>query len=152
METIKTNTITEKQNEAPRSTTLRWKSFPLKDDLPKSILAPIAVLGFSALAFFTGFGLYLSILTFIVLFISLMKYFVPTSYELTDEGVKTRFLGFEKEKNWNFFKNYYPHNIGVYLSTLEKPGPLDGFRGLMIRFNNNKEKVIEYIDGKIERN
>jgi hypothetical protein len=130
-------------------TTVAWKSFPLADDWPRSILAPAAVIGTCVLVLFSGFGLYLTILSFVFLFIALRQYFFPTYYELTDRGVRVRFLGFEKQRGWEYFRNYYPHGIGVYLTPLERPGALDGFRGQFVRFAGNRDEVLGYVKQRI---
>ena len=130
---------------------ISWRSYPLVDDWPRSIIAPAAVIAVSALVYFAGYGWFFTALSFVFLFAALRQYFFPTRYELTAQGVSVRFLGFGKSRNWEHFRNYYPHGIGVYLTPLEKPGVLDGFRGQFMRFSGNRDEVLGYVKQRINR-
>lgn len=80
---------------------------------------------------------------------SLSPFFLPTYYELDNEKVKVKFFFNTKEKEWNMFKSFYVDKNGVLLSPFEKPSRLENFRGLYVRFNQNKEEVVDFVKSKI---
>jgi cell division protein FtsW (lipid II flippase) len=134
---------------------LTWKSCPVIDDYPKSVLL-IAILAAVIIAVSIGFrDVWFVLLTAVLLAISLIKYFAPSTYILEDEKIKVILLGFTKEYKWSSFRNYNVSSVGVYLSPFKKPSPLDPFRGCLIRFGNSDrggvrpEQVIEFIGKKI---
>jgi hypothetical protein len=122
----------------------------MADDWPRSLIAPVAV-GGTAVLVMLGFGVYFAGLSLVFLFIALGRYFIPTYYELGPNGVRTRFMGISRERPWEFYRNYYPHDIGVHLTPLTSPGALDPFRGQFVRFWKNKNEVISYIAGRIRK-
>lgn len=73
----------------------------------------------------------------------------PVNYEMTEEGLLIRFLGYKNIKRWKDYRNFYPHREGVFLTTMTKPSWLDPFRGNYIYFNNNRDAVLAEIRQKI---
>lgn len=126
-----------------------WRSFPLRDDWPRSILAVAAVLGFSVLALFAA-GIYFAALSLVVLVMSLIKYFLPTVYRADDKHICVSFLGVKRVRPWSYFINYYPHDVGVHLTPMASSSILDAFRGQFLRFNKNRNEVLKYVKERIE--
>jgi len=131
---------------------LTWISHPAADDPFYKPLALVGlVLGVSigaSLAFaHASFG----ILAFLFLAVSLARYFLPTSYHLSQEGLTARFLGMERRRDWGEFRNFYPHAVGVHLSPFARPSRLDPFRGQFLRFRGNRDEVLKFIARYIER-
>jgi hypothetical protein len=94
----------------------------------------------------------MTIFTFLVLLLSLIKYFFRTSYILSQEYLIVRFLGKETKKQWSYYKNYQIDKKGIYLSPYRKDSLKWGFVGTFLRFNNNKDAVINSVKEKLERN
>jgi hypothetical protein len=113
---------------------LTWKAHPLKDDAPRSYAVLVALLALSVLMNWAFGGWLWSMLAAAFLFSSLARYFLPTAYRLTAEGVEVRFLGRRVRRPWASFRNLYPHAMGVHLSPFARPSALDPFRGLFLRY------------------
>lgn len=95
--------------------------------------------------FFVAFGA-LGWISAVLLPAALAKWFLPTRYELGPEGLAIRFLGITTRAPWSRFRRFYPHSVGVHLSTFEVPSPLDPFRGLFLRFRGNREDVVARLE------
>ncbi len=113
---------------------LTWRAHPLRDEAPRSYAILVALLALSALMNWAFGGWLWSLLAAALLMASLGRYFFPTAYRLTAEGVEVRFLGRRVQRPWTAFRNLYPHPMGVHLSPFERPSALDPFRGLFLRY------------------
>jgi len=128
---------------------MRWISSPFVDDWPRSLVALVAIVGFTTLVYFSRAGWMLTLIALLVLFFSLSRYFFTSVYELTDHGVKHQLLWFRRSWTWGEFKNYYVHPVGIHLSPFAKPCAMDPFRGVFLRFNKNRNQVTSYIQEQL---
>jgi hypothetical protein len=128
---------------------MEWKSIPFKEHPRKTIfLITFLLLMWTGIYFsFRLYGLFISIL---LLGGGLLPYWLPTYYFLDEKGVRVKGIFLEKNKRWDEFKSYYEDKNGVFLSPFSKPTRIENFRGLYIRFNNNKEEVIKFISSHIK--
>ena len=130
--------------------TLRWRSHPLVDDYPRSLLLVAIVLAVCVgVGFSLGRGYVL--LAGAVTGASLASYFVPTCYELCDEGARVRFLGRTRSIPWAHVRRVDVHKDGVFLSPFDKPSRLDSFRGTFLRFRGNADEVIGFVENSVTR-
>jgi len=130
---------------------LRWRSHPFKRSIKTSIL----VIGFLILCWFfvylsTQSTLFL-VISVVILLGSLSSFFLPTEYELSNDKIKVRFFFSEKEKDWDFYQSYYADKNGVLLSPFEKPSRLENFRGMYLRFEKNKDEVVDFVKSKMKK-
>jgi hypothetical protein len=86
----------------------------------------------------------------VVLFGATARFFLPTSYRLDENGVRSRFLGISLGRPWKDFKRYEVYHNGVLLSPFDRPSRLDSFRGMFLLFGPKGEDVIEFIRGRFE--
>ncbi|MFH1676187.1 MAG: hypothetical protein ABIC40_04100, partial [bacterium] len=71
---------------------------------------------------------------------------------MTGDGIEIVFLKLKTFRAWDEFRNFYPHDVGVHLSTFRRPSGLDPFRGSFIRFApGNRDLVLRFLDGHIRR-
>jgi hypothetical protein len=83
---------------------------------------------------------------------SVAPYLFPIHYHLTDGGIEIAFLGVRTFRGWKDFRNFYPHKVGVHLSTFRRPSSLDPFRGSFIRFApGNRDSVLRFLNAHIKR-
>jgi hypothetical protein len=101
--------------------------------------------------YLTTFSTLMTLVSFFILVGALSPFFLPTDYELTPDKIKVRFFLSQKEKDWNFYRSFYVDKNGVLLSPFEGPSRLENFRGIYIRFNQNKEQVVNFVSSKIEK-
>jgi len=137
-------------NETIRSeASLKWASHPLKKNVWVSILVVIFLFAIWFVVYLTTRNPFLVALSVVIMLGSLSSFFLPTRYELDDDKVKIRYLLSMREKKWEMFRSYYMDKNGVLLSPFDKPSRLENFRGLYIRFDHNKEQVVDFVKSKI---
>lgn len=130
---------------------LSWTSHPLKKSKKKTLYLILALfliwsLVFWATAYSWGF-LFLAVL---ILTASLSPFFFPTKYELTQDKVKVHFLAVKKEKAWSEFRSFYPDKNGVFISPFAGPSRLENYRGIYLRYEKNREQVLNFVKSKID--
>jgi hypothetical protein len=130
---------------------LKWSTHPVKRSAKTSILVILFLLVIWFLVYFTTFNLFLTILSVVIMLGSLSPFFLPTYYELDNQKIKVKFFFNTREKEWNMFRSFYVDKNGVLLSPFERPSRLENFRGLYVRFNQNKDEVVDFVRLKIAR-
>ena len=124
---------------------ISWRAHPVVDDYPRSLIA-IAIILFSTLLFYLISGLvWVGVVAFIFLFLSMLTYFFPIRYRITDESLTISFLGLASVYPLKKYYNFYVNPAGIHFSTFSHPSPLDPFRGNFVRFNRNKKEVVEFV-------
>lgn len=89
------------------------------------------------------------LISFVFLFGSLSSFFFPTKYLMTDETITIRSVFRKNSVSWNRLKRYYIDKNGVFLSPFAQPSRLENFRGIYLRFGDNRECVINYVKSKM---
>jgi hypothetical protein len=130
---------------------LRWATHPIKRSTKVSILVILFLFVVWSLVYLTTFSLLLTIVSVVIMLGSLSSFFLPTYYELDDKKIKVKFFFNTKEKEWSMFRSFYVDKNGVLLSPFEQPSRLENFRGLYVRFNQNKDEVVDFVRSKIVR-
>jgi len=135
---------------------LSWTSHPFREFPITSILL-LVIFGI------LGYGLWqLAVVTWEMpifyylglafLFMSLLPYFIPTSYACYDYKIVIHYWLFKVEKEYKDFGCYYIDKKGIMLSTFKLPRRLDSFRGQSLRFSRSrdeKEALLALLDRKI---
>ncbi|MHC4986756.1 MAG: hypothetical protein ACYTFO_11460 [Planctomycetota bacterium] len=135
--------MSETGEQRPAEEAVCWRSFPLADDFPRSLLFGAALIGVSVLAGVAFEGLWAAAVAFVLLLVAMAKYVLPTHYRLDDEDVTVRFLGHSQRTSWSRIKRFDVGSHGVFLSPFERPSRLDSFRGVLLRFAGNAaEKIV----------
>jgi hypothetical protein len=84
----------------------------------------------------------LGLLGFGMILASTMEYWMGSSYRVDSKGASSRTGISLTAIEWPDVKRLIPEDHGVKLSPLEKPGRLDPFRGVFLKFNgDNREQV-----------
>jgi len=121
----------------------------------KKILISILVIVFLfvvwLVVYLTTSSLLLTVLSVVILLGSLSSFFLPTHYELDQEKIKVRFFLTKREREWSAFRSFYVDKNGVLLSPFAKPSRLENFRGIYVRFNQNKDQVVDFVKSRIQR-
>jgi hypothetical protein len=129
---------------------LRWSTHPVRRSAKISILVILFLFVIWLLVYLTTFSPLLTILAVLIMLGSLSPFFLPTYYELDEKRVKVKFFFSTKEKEWITFRSFYVDKNGVLLSPFERPSRLENFRGFYVRFNQNKEEVVDFVKSKIQ--
>lgn len=128
---------------------LEWTVHPLKTNRKVSIGLIIFLIALCTSIYFSFDSLTFLILSVIFLVGSLSSFFLPTTYLLQDNCIIVKTIFRRSARKWDSFKRYYPDKNGVFLSPFLYPTRLENFRGLYVRFNNNKTEVVDFIKQKI---
>jgi hypothetical protein len=130
---------------------LKWSTHPVKRSSKISVLVILFLFVVWFTVYLTTFSLLLTILSVVIMLGSLSPFFLPTYYELDENKIKVKFFFNTKEKEWSMFRSFYVDKNGVLLSPFEKPSRLENFRGLYVRFNRNKDEVVDFVRLKMVR-
>lgn len=132
-------------------TDLKWSTHPVKKSVLVSILVILFLVVIWTLVYVTTLNLFFVVLSVVIMLGSLSSFFLPTRYELDKNKVRIRFFLTIREKKWGMFRSFYADKNGVLLSPFEKPSRLENFRGIYIRFNQNKEQVVDFVKSQMQK-
>jgi hypothetical protein len=129
----------------PAELTLAWKVHLLREEPSRVLLIAPVVLA-SLLVSYIIFHSLLSPAVALLLFTcALSDYVFPVRYEITDRGASARTLTGRASVTWDRVKKYYLDDRGIKLSTLGRPGRLEAYRGVYLRFGGNRDEVIRAV-------
>jgi len=130
---------------------LEWTVHPMKRRLWVTILVTIFIFVVTAVVFYTTESRWFAILALVVMMLSLAKFYFPTVYRMTDEGVFVRTTTQKLHKPWSQFRSCYPDKNGILLSPFPLPSRMENFRGLYVMSWNNKDEVTTFVRAQIKR-
>jgi len=128
------------------SDVLEWRSWPLRDDVPKSWLLVAVVVAVCVGVGFSFEGAGYGLIAALILGVGLSRYFLATHYCLDETGVSARFLGQTQRMVWDDVQRVLVHREGIHLSPFPKPSRLDSFRGVFLRFAANADEVTRVVE------
>ncbi|MCK4571976.1 hypothetical protein KAT89_03530 [candidate division WOR-3 bacterium] len=129
---------------------IEWVSFPAVENLKKTTIATIFIIGLSTLLYFL-YGPIYGFLSILFLGFSLLPYYTPTTYRLNEDGIEVKKVFYTIKKSWSNFRSFYPDKNGVLLSPFPIPTRLENFRGIYIRFRGNGEGVLSVVESMMDR-
>ena len=94
----------------------------------------------------------LTFLSVVVMLVSLSSFLFPVTFTLDQESITMKSAFSTKRRKWEEFKSFWVDNHGVLLSPFERRSRLESFRGLYIRFSDNKDEVVEFIQRRWQEN
>jgi len=130
---------------------LRWSSHPFKRNIKISLLVTGFLILCWVFVYMSTQSILFLVISVIILLGSLSSFFLPTEYELSNDKIKVRFFLSEKERDWTSYHSFYPDKNGVLLSPFDKPSRLENFRGLYLRFEKNKDEVVDFVESRIKK-
>lgn len=124
---------------------LRWSVHPLvQESWGKTGGLMGIVVGVSVGAAVSFSGVAYGLVSFVVLMVSLSRYWLPTRYELDESGVHIGHAGRKRQRSWSEFRRLDVLRDGVFLSPFARASRLDSFRGLFVRCAENRDAVVEF--------
>ena len=131
--------------DAPSSDELTWRCHPARRQPGKAALVLVVLAGlFVLLALYTTSIPFALVLT-LVLFLSLSAFYFPTWYHVSGQGIRVKTLITRFERPWNTYRSHWPDQNGVLLSPFPRKSRLENFRGLFVRFEDNRDEVLAYV-------
>lgn len=147
-------TGTEKPVEQPEPVedddVLEWVCHPAKRNMKITIGVTLFLMVLLLLVWFWTYEIWFVALGALILFISLASFYFPTKYILSKESVVIQSKANRQVKSWKQYRTYYPDKNGVLLSPFTRPSRLENFRGVYIRFWNNRDEVLAYVEKMIK--
>jgi hypothetical protein len=129
---------------------LEWVLHPVLHQHRKTALLA-AVVALAALAiYFNTRSVTWGAVGALILLLGVHDYLLPTRFRLTVEGVEVRFFFFSRRRTWAQLKSFYADHNGVLLSPFARPSRLDTFRGIYVRFADNRERIMAYVKSRME--
>ncbi|MCX6826047.1 MAG: hypothetical protein NTV06_02080 [candidate division Zixibacteria bacterium] len=128
---------------------LEWICHPAKKNMKVTAAVSVFVVLLVVIVYYISYSVWLTVLGFMILYGSLSAFYFPTRYKLTGNEViiKTAFQTLHKQ--WAQYRSFYPDKNGVLLSPFLRPSRLENFRGVYIRFGNNKDEVMAFVRNKL---
>lgn len=134
--------------EDPARELLRWRYHPVKEGGWRLVAVAAFIVGIPVLVG-ALYGPFYILLSLVILGASLGTYFLPTEYALYAGGMETRFIGVTRRFTWAQFRSFYPDRNGVLLSPFPAPSRLENFRGLYVRFSQNRDAVLAIVRERV---
>ena len=128
---------------------LSWVVLPVFDNWRRSALLIAFLIMLIVVVYFASQSIYLTLLSVFFLVGALYKYFVPFRYQFDNQKVTIQSFRYRFEQDWTNFHSFYIDRNGILLSPFAQPSRLENFRGVYVRFGNNKGAVIEFVKQQI---
>jgi hypothetical protein len=85
-----------------------------------------------------------------ILVLSVLPFYLPTHYRLTEDEIEVRGLVSKKTVPWSKYRSLYTDTRGALLTPFTRPSRLDRLVGLNLRFDApDRERVVAAIKKKI---
>jgi hypothetical protein len=130
---------------------LEWKNHPATHNTRRTVIVSFFLIVVFIIVYFSTHSAVLTAVAVLIMLGSLASFFLPTWYSFSPGGIRIRTLSGRREYNWDRFRSFYPDRNGVLLSPFLRPSRLENFRGVYIRFSDNKEAVLDYVERMITR-
>jgi hypothetical protein len=148
----KLNAVSEQPtttDQQPDRELLSWSTHPAKARPQVAAVVGIFLVVLTWLVYYSTASWFFVAVAALVLWGSLSQFFVPTKFTFTERKVKVRYIVNKIEKEWSQYRSFYIDKNGVLLSPFVRPSRLENFRGLYVRFANNRDEVIAIVKDKI---
>ncbi|MBD3169823.1 MAG: hypothetical protein GF307_10100 [candidate division Zixibacteria bacterium] len=131
---------------------MTYVNHPAACSAKRTAIVVLFLLAVFVAVYFTTESVVLTAVAVLIMVGSLASFFLPTTYIFDTEGLHIKTMSGKRSFNWGRFRSFYPDKNGVLLSPYLRPSRLENFRGVYIRFADNRETVLEYIDNKLTAN
>ena len=130
---------------------LNWRVHPARQHPRKTVAAIVIILAFCLVVMVSFSSLGLALFSGLVLFLSLIRFFLPTSYTLTETHVKWVFMGIAQKRPWSNYMRVDKVRGGVFLSPFLQTNRLDHFRGKFLLCGKERSEVFEFAEKHISK-
>lgn len=130
---------------------IRW-SVRLGDSDPRKRYIVLLVACFAGIvgSIIPGLGFIYGLIGFALVIVSSAELFFPIHYAVTNKKIESRCLLSISSMEWTQIKRTFEDSDGVKLSPFEKSHRMEPFRGVYIRFANNRELVLAKIREQLD--
>ena len=129
---------------------LSWKIHMARRNPSRAIAVAILIIICSYFIFYTMEDFFFTFISTIVLIIMVIPYYLPTTYILTEEGVRRKMLFSNQSRAWSEFNRYDSDKNNVKLYTMKQSSRLDNYRSFLLICNKNKDEVMKIVQENIK--
>jgi len=104
---------------------LSWKVHLAKKNPSRAIAAAVLIIICVYFIFLTLQDPFLTLISFFILVMMVLPYYLPNTYILTEEGIIKKMILSKKSRNWKEFARYKVGKSAIQLYTLNKESRLD---------------------------
>jgi hypothetical protein len=134
---------------------LKWTYVPLKARIGTLIFLAVLVPVLAVLVYLESHNVIVMVLAVAFLAVAVSPAILPAEHVLDESGVAVRHFGKTIGRPWSEVKRLVVDPEVLVLSPSAKPGFLDSFRGIHLRFNRDQEAIrdeaLKYIMARIPR-
>jgi len=131
----------------PGQDIVHWSHWPLRDRWPASLLAPLSVLAVVAAVHLSFASVLFDAIAFAALFLSLLKYFLPTRIRAESAGITVRFGLRSRAYGWAEFAGCREAADGLTL--LLRAGAAGETREMFLPLPAQRADARQYVQSKI---
>ncbi|MFQ6008506.1 MAG: hypothetical protein ACE5K8_06075, partial [Candidatus Zixiibacteriota bacterium] len=118
---------------------IEWTAHPVKRKPLVSVLVTFFIILVVVIVYYTMNSKTFAILAMVIMFVSLAKFYFPTTYRLTRDRITIKTMTQTLHKDWSIYRSCYPDKNGILLSPFVRPSRLENFRGIYLIFSNNRD-------------
>ena len=122
-----------------------WRVHPFRERFRAACFAVSVLAAIAWLAAELMQSLWWAVIAFLFLAISLNRFFLPSEFQIDDEGVTVRSFFKISRLRWLQIRRFLHDKHGGFLSTRSKASFFDSFRGIHLLFGENREAVVDHI-------
>ncbi len=131
---------------------MRWVSLPIQYSPGKGLFLAVVVFATVSAVFLSTQSFAWTLFSVILLLFGVHDFVLPTTYQLTEEGVSSRILFYRRQKPWSFFRSCWVDSHGVLLSPFPRRSRLESHRGLYLRFAGaDRQAVVAFVKRKVNQ-
>ncbi len=124
---------------------LSWTIHRARDAPVRTAVVVVFVVAFLAFALWY-FGVLLTLVAVLVLFVATHTYFLPITYTFGPDGVTVNKRLFSHTYPWDQFRRYFRTTGGIVLSPFSRRTFLDNFRGIHLLLPRDPEEQVDYLE------
>ena len=128
-----------------------WRVHPFRERFGAACFAVSVLAAMAWLAAELMQSLWWAVMAFLFLSASLNRFFLPSEFQIDDDGVTVRSFFKVSRLNWLQVRRFLHDKHGGFLSTRSKGSVFDSFRGIHLLFGENREAVVDRIRRHINR-
>ncbi|MEW5993312.1 MAG: hypothetical protein AB1744_02820 [Candidatus Zixiibacteriota bacterium] len=128
---------------------LEWTCHPVKRRPWVSVLVSMFIIVVVVVVYYTTMSKAFAVLAMVIMLASLAKFYFPTGYRLTPDGITVKTTTQTLHKQWSLYRSCYPDKNGILLSPFARPSRLESFRGIYVMFSGNRDEVTAYVEEHI---
>lgn len=146
------------QMSEPRSqaeSQFSWTAHPAFERPRHAVAASVVILAIAVAIWLSFESLAWGGLALIVLLLALNRFFLPSRFTITSEGITATYPLLRKRAQWRYLRRFVCDDHGGYLSTRSQPSRMDAYRGMHLLFGRDatqRDAIIKRIRGHMARN